>query len=537
MADVKSLNQGVVDTMLMSPDKSFFTNMGYVRHSNFSDKYVDVDPQTSACNLGSTVQYVIPHAGDLLGQTDLIIEFDKASVEKIHSNNTDFGIVGWVEALGYAMIDTVRLTINNELIEELTGDQLYIQNELMREPRKKYGHDLLLRSGRPLHTATMANSGTFDYTPTYDTEDSEPNRIIVAQGPNNSGGEAYQGKHLIIPLDFDFTKHPSKYLPIAAIETEIRIAVRLRSFKELCMVVTAPTGETGGQIDLDGTVRALTTMVPDVVMKTNFMRCKFVDVEGTEASAIRSQSHTRLQERWYNQYEIKTFSFTSPATEYTWDIKLDFLHPTKELLLIFRKASEMSTSTDPTAFANLADQGARTKNYFAFQGGGYDPNIESYVNMFKPVARTELLSWMNLETMRLTLNGQDIFSSLNSTGMDIKYMKHRMTPQVHTNTDTTWDHLNKTATKTGTASHDDTLHALHQKLGSKEIYALSFALNPEISNPTGSANFGKVANAMLKLKFKAYASTTSSIDIRADIFAVCHNFVTIENGRAQIAWN
>ena len=46
--------------------KSYFTNVGYVRTSNFQVEYRKVQSQNSPA-FNSTVQYVIPKAADLLG--------------------------------------------------------------------------------------------------------------------------------------------------------------------------------------------------------------------------------------------------------------------------------------------------------------------------------------------------------------------------------------------------------------------------------------------------------------------------------------
>lgn len=53
------INQGPQDALLYDNTRSYFTNVGYVRTSNFQTEYRDVEPQKSA-QLGSTVQFVIP---------------------------------------------------------------------------------------------------------------------------------------------------------------------------------------------------------------------------------------------------------------------------------------------------------------------------------------------------------------------------------------------------------------------------------------------------------------------------------------------
>ena len=45
--------------------------------------------------------------------------------------------VGWVETMGYAMIDYATLSIGQNEIERITGDQMQIMNELMSSDKGK----------------------------------------------------------------------------------------------------------------------------------------------------------------------------------------------------------------------------------------------------------------------------------------------------------------------------------------------------------------------------------------------------------------
>ena len=55
------INQGPQDALLYDNSRSYFTNVGYLRTSNFQVEYRNVDSQNAA-GFGSTVQYVIPNA-------------------------------------------------------------------------------------------------------------------------------------------------------------------------------------------------------------------------------------------------------------------------------------------------------------------------------------------------------------------------------------------------------------------------------------------------------------------------------------------
>jgi hypothetical protein len=94
------LNQGPQDALLYDNTRSYFTNVGYVRTSNFQIEYRDVDAQNQA-QLGTTVQYVIPKAADLLGPVDLVCELDCESKTRLtqrrwQTRRTLRGLRGWM---------------------------------------------------------------------------------------------------------------------------------------------------------------------------------------------------------------------------------------------------------------------------------------------------------------------------------------------------------------------------------------------------------------------------------------------------------
>ena len=77
MSPQLQLNSGAEDALLYDPSRSLFTNVGYVRTSNFQMELRDINPQNTA-NLGATVNFIIPKIGDLLGPLDLLVEFNRA---------------------------------------------------------------------------------------------------------------------------------------------------------------------------------------------------------------------------------------------------------------------------------------------------------------------------------------------------------------------------------------------------------------------------------------------------------------------------
>ena len=64
--------------------------------------------------------------------------------------------VAWVEALGFAMIRRVKFEVGTMTVEEITGDQMYIQNELMKDQHHRLGVHTIAKTGRPSQRGTVS---------------------------------------------------------------------------------------------------------------------------------------------------------------------------------------------------------------------------------------------------------------------------------------------------------------------------------------------------------------------------------------------
>ena len=113
MAPQLQINQGPQDALLFDNTKSYFTNVGYTRTSNFQMELRDISSQNNAA-LGQTVQWVIPKAADLLGPVDLVCEFAAGTAP-----GTTGAYSSFVEAVGHAMIEKITLSVGSNDIETI----------------------------------------------------------------------------------------------------------------------------------------------------------------------------------------------------------------------------------------------------------------------------------------------------------------------------------------------------------------------------------------------------------------------------------
>jgi hypothetical protein len=468
-----SLNQGAQDALLYDNTRSYFTNVGYVRTSNFQIEYRDVDAQNQA-QLGTTVQYVIPKAADLLGPVDLVCELaaqkDRNSTAATAANNM-VAWAAWVDEVGFAMIEKITFSVGSNDIETLTGEQLQIMNELMKSDEQRLGANHVLKTGQipmsdPSTGALKTDAVTGDaalkamlgISKTTDTasfcairnlkadgtamdaasdpvdfgeEYTEYSRLIrVAHNDYNKGNVATKGKtiylgrkKLIIPLGLFFTRHPSQYFPLAAVAgcNDVRISIKFRSKENLI------------QMFQKGSVAAFNSM-PQFddgcfVGSSAKLRCHYVHVTGPEATILMNKEHVRLLKLWHTPNQ-KIINGTEIKAANTTSFDLSFLHPITTLIITLRRNEEIDNTSSSSGDDNAAYdtktnmEDSACKGYFNYHGDGRAPRLG------KPDVHCQL------EKISLTINGQERHPSL-ADGIDTYYLRNRLMPMLHSNTSDT----------------------------------------------------------------------------------------------------
>ena len=215
MSPQLQINQGPQDALLYDNTRSYFTNVGYVRTSNFQVEYKENEPQNSA-QFGSTVQFVIPKAADLMGPVDLRVTIPEvsSSTSFVTAPTQDATVqkaagLAWVDELGFAMIEKATFSIGSNDIETLTGEQMQIRNELMTSDEMRLGFDHVLKTGLPVVSGAdiddneLPGRGTTSATKLIAKDYT---RWFSYQDGSTASSEC-QPKKLIVPLGFFFTKH------------------------------------------------------------------------------------------------------------------------------------------------------------------------------------------------------------------------------------------------------------------------------------------------------------------------------------------
>ena len=186
----------------LDPDYSHFLE-SFKKHTNFSNEYVDLDPENEAV-FGSTVKFKIPqNQGDLLKTLSL-----KVTLPSITTSG-----VCYQESAGHALIEHVDLIIGGKVIQRLTSDWLQIYSEHFVTQTKQIALEELIGKF-PERTAHRRVS----------------NRLIVAR---NALGNT-QDISFFVDLPFYFYNHPELAIPLCAINRqEVEVEFKLRTAQEI----------------------------------------------------------------------------------------------------------------------------------------------------------------------------------------------------------------------------------------------------------------------------------------------------------------
>ena len=561
------INQGPQDALLYDNTRSYFTNVGYVRTSNFQTEYRHADATTGKATLGGTTTFVIPKSADLLGPVDLLVDLKAPSANgftgAVAASHRAF--TQWVDELGFAVIEKATFTIGSVDIETITGEQMQIKNELMTSDEMRLGYDHVMKTGRRAfekgassgaNTAIAVDAETPGDNQTALNEkaiNKDYTRLIsVTQKGNGSGDTAITdvcgARQLIIPLSFFFTKHVSQYFPLAAIAgcNDVRISIKFRAYKELVQ-----TYAVGSSINTVIDAEESTLFGTNGAIESAKLMCHYVHVTGPEAQTLMNKEHVRLLKLWQHQPMTKDVAYSSTSTAVGMDkieMDLNFLHPVSTLIVTIRREKDMNTE--------LSGVDAAQKGFFFYHGDGTNPNYDRCMaqNLTTPVtggAGTGTSQHTcKVKSIQLMLNNTERHPGLDK-GIDVNYLQHRLLPALHSNSNAYQKQQIGSMARTGLEGTPE--YQRYQMQGSKNIFVYPFSLNPEGSNPSGAVNFSKVSHAKLRIHMDttvASAAAPSSGTVfsplidkangagpyRVDVYALYYNWLQIKDGRALLSF-
>jgi hypothetical protein len=277
----------------LDPDYSHFLE-SFKKHTNFSNEYVDLDPENEA-DFGSTVKFKIPqNQGDLLKTLSL-----KVTLPHITTSG-----VCYQESAGHALIEHVDLIIGGKVIQRLTSDWLQIYSEHFVTQTKQIALEELIGKF-PERTAHRRVS----------------NRLIVAR---NALGNT-QDISFFVDLPFYFYNHPELAIPLCAINRqEVEVEFKLRTAQEIV-------------IQTNGNKADISQQNPQPKIKDFQLCAEVVHVDCEERIKMQKSRRDYL----ITQIQQNVFDIASGVN--TGQFKLDFVNPVKELYFVIQRQGSVGT--------------------------------------------------------------------------------------------------------------------------------------------------------------------------------------------------
>ena len=276
----------------LDPDYSHFLE-SFKKHTNFSNEYVDLDPENEA-DFGSTVKFKIPqNQGDLLKTLSL-----KVTLPLIPLGQSTC----YIESAGHALIEHVDLIIGGKVIQRLTSDWLQIYSEHFVTQTKQIALEELIGKF-PERTAHRRVS----------------NNLVVARNALGNGEDI----SFFVDLPFYFYNHPELAIPLCAINRqEVEVEFKLRTAQEIVIKID------GSKADVSG----LTLKIKD------FQLCaEVVHVDCEERIKMQKSRRDYL----ITQIQQNVFDIASGVN--TGQFKLDFVNPVKELYFVIQRQGSVGT--------------------------------------------------------------------------------------------------------------------------------------------------------------------------------------------------
>ena len=277
----------------LDPDYSHFLE-SFKKHTNFSNEYVDLDPENEA-DFGSTVKFKIPqNQGDLLKTLSL-----KVTLPHITTSG-----VCYQESAGHALIEHVDLIIGGKVIQRLTSDWLQIYSEHFVTQTKQIALEELIGKfpERTAHRRVSAKE------------------IVARNALGNTEDISF-----FVDLPFYFYNHPELAIPLCAINRqEVEVEFKLRTAQAIV-------------VKTDGQKADISQQNPQPKIKDFQLCAEVVHVDCEERIKMQKSRRDYL----ITQIQQNVFDIASGVN--TGQFKLDFVNPVKELYFVIQRQGSVGT--------------------------------------------------------------------------------------------------------------------------------------------------------------------------------------------------
>lgn len=310
------------DSLIADPSFSFFTKR-YSKHTNHANENFKITfPEKVHTN--DQLRVVIPqNHGDILQEITLSFVVDPNNVQALGSNLYP------VDVFGISVIDYVELYAGKELIDRVTGDDIFIDRELNTPESYRSSVDVL-------HGKHFQGSSDREFLQEfYDGQYS-------VQGIDPFTTDEYR-----IKIPFYFHNRPTYGLPLCALyKQELSLVIKLRPSIDVLFATKEKFGETLWDPRADN-------LVSEELELTDFkVNLDLVHLNVTERCMLQNKPMDIL----FEQRQRNTFLIDSQSK--VGNFKLDFKNCVKEIFFIAKKTGRWTNE-----HADILDQLQELDNY------------------------------------------------------------------------------------------------------------------------------------------------------------------------------
>ncbi len=167
-----------------NPEITLFKK-NYLRYTNFSSETVQIAFDGGTVSFGNSTTATLEKSGDLISRLVLVINLEPLT------STTKWG---YVDRIGHAMIDSIRITIGQSDIDIQHHDWIDIYQRMNKDRSQSENYDIMIGN-----VSTLKN---IDYS--------------------------HDGYQLFIPLEFWTGKNSTSVFPICATKDNFQITVKFR---------------------------------------------------------------------------------------------------------------------------------------------------------------------------------------------------------------------------------------------------------------------------------------------------------------------
>ena len=553
-----------------NPQISFFKCV-FKKYSNFAieTKFVNFDSVQYLNYEKPTKLFVnLPKYGELLSK--IYLEF---MLPNIYSNiDRKFN---WIDNIGTSIINYVKFSINDTLIEKLEGEYISIYYNNLLSDEKLIAYDKVIGNVEDIKNPIGKIDNKY-----FDSKFNQNIPTII-------------GRKIIVPIPLWFTKYSGQELPIISLDkSKIQIEIELKAINKLYTVVEkknlileTPTDINGNPIDYTGEKKMSNNN--EVIYdgnKVNFERrtpplkrtdeinyflesnenkfwplkpklnVEYVYLDDLEKQIIKNMDHQYLIERVQNSEFIGLYGDEI--------IELRLFNPTKELYIVpcrddviennqftnfsnldynghedyvFNHQSHILEMVKAAPGSDLAKLGLfrtdKTKTInLKINKGSLNVNEDRYIESAQAITIDDILDLLTIWCYR------DINDIPSIKADNYKYF----TPNIIESIEIKFNGDVRQASRDN-SYYENIVPYVHHSNKKNGVLVYSFSLNPEKYQPSGACNFSNIKDAILEIKFKNTNKFESNgkkkMKYNMKIYSTTYNILKIYDNTCQLLFS